>query len=193
MSSGRVSSAVIVGATALLLLSACASPKLSGEIVSKDVTLQAVKTVRINGGSLRIRQGSPTSLTVRTDRAVQRYVVARQKDGVLELGVPDDSDVRAYVLPAMPKNSPLEFELTTDSLGTIDLGDGTVTVDGFKARSLLLNANLGRAAISHIDVDEWRCEMVGGVAEVTVSGIARTSSHTNSSGSHYDDRGLRSR
>jgi hypothetical protein len=130
---------------------------------------------------------------VRTDRAVDRYLVIRQKGGDLQLGVPDDSDIRSYVLPPMPTNAPIDFVLTTDTLGKIQLGDGEVVVDGYKTPSLLLNANLGRARVANIDVDEWRCEMVGGVADVTVSGIARLSSATNSSGSHYDDTGLRNR
>ena len=58
---------------------------------------------------------------------------------------------------------------------------------------MLLDANLGSASIANIDVDEWRCEMVGGVADVKVSGVAGLSSSTNSSGSHYDDSELRDR
>jgi hypothetical protein len=63
-------------------------------------------------------------------------------------------------------------------------------VDGFTTDSLLLDANSGRANIANINVDEWRCEMVGGVANVTVSGVAGLSSSTNSSASRYDDSGL---
>ncbi len=157
------------------------------------MALNPVTKVSINDGTLRIVQGSPTRLTVRTDRAVKKYLVTRQKDGALELGVPDDSDIRSYVLPRMPKDPPIEFILTTDSLDKIHLGGGTLLVDGFKTDSLLLDANLGTATVADIDVEEWRCEMVGGVSTVTVSGVAGLSSHTNSSGSHYDDSGLRAR
>jgi hypothetical protein len=182
-----------VGIVTIIVLSACSAPKLTGQSVSRTVALKPVSTVGVNGGTLRIRQGSPTSLVVHTDKAVDRYLVVRQKGGDLQLGVPDDSDLRSYVLPPMPADSPIEFILTTDSLEMIRLGDGEVFVDGFKTHSLLLNANLGRARIANIDVDEWRCEMVGGVADVAVSGVARLSSVTNSSGSHYDESGLRDR
>jgi hypothetical protein len=182
-----------LGVALLLFSSACSAPKLTGETVSKEMALKPVSTVSMNGGTLRIRQGSPTRVIVRTDKAVERYLVTRQKGGVLELGVPDDSDIRAYVLPPMPQGSPIEFILTTDSLDTIRLGDGEVFVDGLKTNSLLLDANLGRASIANIDVGEWRCEMVGGVADVTVSGVAGLKSSTNSSGSHYDDSALRNR
>jgi hypothetical protein len=107
--------------------------------------------------------------------------------------VPDDSDIRSYILPPMPRGAPIEFVLTTDSLSAIHLGDGEVLVDGFRTPSLLLDANLGTATLTDLDVGEWRCEMVGGVATVTVSGVAGLSSHTNSSGSHYDDSRLRLR
>ena len=190
MGHGKTLSLVALGVAALMLSSACSAPKLTGQIVSDDTALKPVTKVSINDGTLRIVQGSPTRLTVRTDRAVKKYLVTRQKDGDLELGLPDDSDVRAYIFPRMPKDAPIEFILTTDSLDTIHLGGGTLLIDGFKTDSLLLDANLGTATLANIDVDEWRCVMVGGVADVTVAGVAGLKSSTNSVGAHYDDSGL---
>jgi len=180
----------LAAAVVLVLTSACSTPRLTGQIVSHDVALKPVTTVSINDGALRIVQGSPTRLTVRSDKAVTKYLVTRQKDGVLELGVPDDSDIRSYVFPRMPADSPIEFTLTTDSVDTIHLGGGSLLMDGFKTDSLLLDANLGTAKVVDIDVDEWRCVMVGGVSDVTVSGVARLKSSTNSAGARYDDSGL---
>jgi hypothetical protein len=176
-----------------LATTGCSSPRLTGKTVTREVSLRPVTEVDINGGALHIRRGSPTSLVVRSDRAVARYVVARQRDGVLFLGIPDDADIRSYVYPPMPKGAPPEFELTTDSLNRIELGDGVVVANGLKTDRLLLRANLGTATLNNIDVRDFRCEMVGGVANVVVSGVADTSSHTNSSGSNYDDSRLKLR
>ena len=99
-----------LGVVVLILTTACATPTLTGNTVTKEVALKPVTTVSINDGTLRIRQGTPTSLTVRTDKAVERYLVTRQKDGALELGVPDNSDIRSYALrpfqPTRRSNSP---------------------------------------------------------------------------------------
>jgi len=176
--------------TVLLIAPGCASPKLTGETTSKTLPLKPVSTVSMNEGTLRIRQGSPTSLLVRTDKSLTRYLVVHQDDGTLELGVPDDADLRSYIFAPMPQGGRIEFVLTTDSLDTIHLGGGEVIIDGFEADSLLLDANMGKASISDIDVDEWRCVMVGGPADVTVSGLAGLKSSTNSAGGRYDDSGL---
>ena len=173
------------------VLVACTAAKPTEGSVVKTIPLRPVREVRINGGILRVRQGTPGSLTVRADNSAKRYVVAKQDGDVLELGVPDDSDIRSYVLPALPPDPQIEFVLTSPSLETIRMGDGEVRVDGFTTKRLLLDANLGQAVLTGLDVDEWRCEMVGGVADVTVTGVAGFSSHTNSSGSHYDDSGLK--
>jgi hypothetical protein len=178
-------------AAIFLPTTSCGSPKLTGTSSTKTVALGPVTQVHINYGTLRIRQGTPSSLTIRADKSVMRYVVARHKGSALDLGVPDDADIRSYVLPPMPKDAPVEFVLTTDSLKAIDMGDGAVLVDGYTAPTLTLNANLGRADIAGINVNEWRCTMNGGVTDVVVSGVAKLPSSSNSSGSHYDDSGLR--
>lgn len=180
-----------IGAAALIGLVACSVVRPAQGDGVRTIPLRPVREVRINGGALEIRQGAQSSLTVRAGESAKRYVVAKQDGDVVELGVPDDSNIRSYMLPPVPPDARIEFVLTTPSLQTIRMGDGEVRVNGFVTDRLLLDANLGRAVVAGIDVDEWRCEMVGGVADVTVSGVAGSTSHTNSSGSRYDDSGLK--
>lgn len=151
--------------------------KGSGTVTTQEREVSNFTQVELKSiGNLTIKQGQPTSLTIKADDNLMQYITTDVEEGTLEIGMQPNVNV--------DPTSTIEYTLVVDSLSSVQLsGFGNITADELSGDEInVVLAGSGDITIGTVDATKVNMQLTG-FGNITTNEVKTTDSDLSLTGS----------